>query len=363
MPTPPSTATTLTSTATLEQVASRLRTARRVVVLTHVKPDGDALGSTLAATRTLNSLRPGTARAVYSGPFQPGLRDIAKQTPCVFAEPGKYGQEALAQGLDPIADVILITDTCSWNQLEPFAEYIRDRRAAGATVCAVDHHVQGNSDIADMLVSDVASAAVCQPVSTLCGLLLQLPHGAPLPAEIAEPLYLGLATDTGWFRHSNVSSSVLRLASTLLDAGTDHTWLYRTTEQQETVHRLRLIAAALGSVELRQHDQLALMVLTLADMKRVGAQPGETGGLTDFTQSLSSVRVSALLTEVPADQAASGRAMVKISMRSKEGVDVNAIAGALGGGGHVRAAGARVTMRVEDAKDAIERLVAQQLAS
>lgn len=353
----------LQSTSTLDRIAATLRAARRVIVLTHAKPDGDALGSTLAATRAINKRRPGTALAVYAGPYQAGLREVAKDTPCVFADPGKYGVATLDRALDPAADVILIADTCSWNQLEPFAPYIHSRKASGAKVCAVDHHVQGNADVAHELVADVAAAAACQPMAELCRLLLQVPRPSPLPPEIAEPLYLGLATDTGWFRHSNVSSGVLRLAGDLLDSGADHTWLYRTTEQQESVHRLKLIAAALASVELRLHERFAVMTLTLEDMRKAGAQPGETGGLTDFTQSLSSVRVSALLTEVPAEHAASGQAMVKISLRSKEGVDVNAIAGALGGGGHVRAAGARVAMRIEDAKDLLERHVAQQLKS
>jgi phosphoesterase RecJ-like protein len=128
--------------------------------------------------------------------------------------------------------------------------------------------------------------------------------------------------------------------------------------------RLRLISKALATIELHHDARLATMVLTLEDLRSSGALPGETGGITDFTQGIPSVQCSAVLMEVPPERdALPGSApTVKISLRSKPGpVDVNAIAGALGGGGHVRAAGAKVKLPLERAREALVRLVGESL--
>ncbi|HYF13627.1 MAG TPA: DHH family phosphoesterase [Phycisphaerales bacterium] len=344
--------------ATIEQIVTRMRSAQRVLVLTHTKPDGDAAGSALAAVRTLNTLRPGTARAWFFGPLPLWIRDVIGDSPADLFEPPF---SALTPGSEP--DAILITDTCSFSQLEPVKELLSTRAHKTAVV---DHHVSGDANVADMRFTDPSLAAACQPVAALCTELLGVQSASQLPRSVAEVLYLGLATDTGWFRHSNTSSAVMRLAADLLDAGADGVGLYQNVEQRSTVGRLRLIARALASVDLRLDDRLAFVSLDLDGVRRSGASPGETGGLTDFTQSLTSVLVTALLTEVPPEQRTGGGSgpMVKISMRSKDrpiAVDVNAIAKEFGGGGHVHAAGARAAMSIDEAKRAIEEAVARSL--
>ena len=125
-------------------------------------------------------------------------------------------------------------------------------------------------------------------------------------------------------------------------------------------------ATIMLAIDLRLQDRLAFLHLTLDDMRAAGAMPGETGGLTDFTQTLATTVVSALITEVPAEHRSgdTSKPLVKISLRSKSepvGVDVNRVAQTLGGGGHVRAAGAKMYGTIDDAKREIERLVGEQL--
>ncbi|MFO0833281.1 MAG: bifunctional oligoribonuclease/PAP phosphatase NrnA [Phycisphaerales bacterium] len=340
---------TWTSNARTEDVAHALRNAREVVVLTHAKPDGDATGSSLAAVRALTHLGI-RACAHYFGPNPPWLKDIAGTTPHRLHE-----NSTMPATIN--ADAVLVVDTGSWTQLEPMKEWLTPR---AAITSLIDHHVQGNPEVAGRRVIDTSAAAACQPLTKLCTALLGVGSPAALPADVAEPLYLGLATDTGWFRHSNVSRPVMELAGQLLEAGANHIRLYQAVEQNETLGRLRLISRALASLQLRLSDRLALMTLTLEDLRESGALPGETGGLTDFTQGIASVQVSGMLMEVQDDR--TGSRIVKISLRSKPGpVDVNAVAGRLGGGGHVRAAGAKVSMTLPQAMDAITRLVEEQL--
>lgn len=354
--------TTWTTNAGLEEIAGFLRGKRRVVVLTHAKPDGDAVGSSLALVRALN--QPGAwappggrAEAWYTGPQPPWLADIAGTTPHRVLAPGA------APPSEP-PDAVVVVDTGSWAQVEALHEWLAPRREITSVV---DHHVQGDAEIAARRHIDTSAAAACQPVGELCRLLLEKPALTQLPAEVAEALYLGLATDTGWFRHSNVSRRVMVAAGELLDAGANHVRLYRVLEQRESISRLKLLGRALGTLELHDAGRLAVMTITRRDFQECAAQPGESGGFVDYGQSISGVEVTAILTEASPEeygQSVAAGSLTKISLRSKEGpaaVDVNQVAKQVGGGGHVRAAGARMPLPLSAAKQRLIELVGTAL--
>lgn len=357
-----------TTNATLAQLADTLRPARKVVILTHVKPDGDAAGSTLALARALNQPGPWTSptRATpwYFGPTPPWLADVALDTPYTTFGPQDDPADPAKNKLNAAEpDAIVILDTGSWAQLEQVREWLSPRHDR---VLLVDHHVQGDPQIARLRHIDTAAAAVCQPVAELCRLLLAKDSLTALPAPVAEALYLGLATDTGWFRHSNVSRAVMHTAGELLAAGADHVRLYQTTEQRETPSRLRLLSRALATLELHDAARIATLTLTRRDMQETHAQPGESGGFVDYGQTIPTVLVTALLTEAsPEEYGQTGSGPItKISLRSKAGphaVDVNAIAKHLGGGGHIRAAGARLAASLEETKSRLVELISAQL--
>jgi phosphoesterase RecJ-like protein len=353
--------TTWTTNSTLEKIAARLRAARKIVVLTHVKPDGDAVGSTTALVRALNKPREWSkgprAEAWYFGPTPPWLADVVGDTPHQLL--GEKGPPDV-DGVDAIA----VLDTGSWTQLEAVHQWLGPKR--DLTVL-IDHHVQGDPEVAAERVIDTTAAAVCQPAAELCRLVLGVADRTKLPPDVAEPLYLGLATDTGWFRHSNVSRAVMVCAGDLLEAGANHVRLFQALEQGESASRLRLLSRALATLELLDQDRLAVMTLTKKDFAESGAQPGESGGFVDFGQSISKVEVTCLLTEATANDYGPGvdpkAPLTKISLRSKASgheIDVNQIAKSLGGGGHVRAAGARTSMSISDTKAAILKLVQEQ---
>ncbi|CAG0949713.1 bifunctional oligoribonuclease and PAP phosphatase NrnA [Phycisphaerales bacterium] len=340
--------------ASLAEIAEFLRGKRRIVVTTHVKPDGDAVGSSLALVRALNL--PGAwgpwvpanrAEAWYFGPMPPWLRDIAGDTPYRVLDSGGMPE---VDGLD----AVVVVDTGSWLQLEALREWITARHEM---VSLIDHHVQGNAAVAPRRHIDTSAAAACQPVAELCRLLLGKGSLAELPGPVAEMLYLGLATDTGWFRHSNVNHRVMETAGELLDAKADNVRLYQVVEQRESVSRLKLLSRALASLELFDHDRIAVMTLTREDFHGAHAQPGESGGFVDFGQAISGVLVTALLTEAEPGEFGGRGPVTKVSLRSKVGVDVNAVAKVLGGGGHVQAAGARPSLAMDAAKREVVRLV------
>ena len=331
---------------TLADIAAWLAGARSVVVLTHAKPDGDAMGSTLALARALNlttqtSGASSKAECWYAGPMPAWQNLLAGSTKLRVVEPGQRPDFTL----DPEAIVIL--DTGTWSQIDAYADWLRARTDRA---CVIDHHLQGDPDTAAKRYIDTSMAAVCQNAAELCRLILGLARLSELPVEIAEPLYFGIATDTGWYKHGNVSADVMRTAGDLLETGVNHERLYQSTEMNDRPARLRLMARALASLELHNDETIALMSLRPKDLAETGAAPGDSGGFVDIPRTVGKIRVSALLTEIEAPDKS---LFTKISLRSKGGenaVDVNKVAQKLGGGGHARAAGARVRADLDTAK-------------
>ena len=339
----------------LPEIAEWLRTKSKIVVATHVKPDGDAVGSSIGLVRALNLAQksagpvslPPRARAWYFGPRPSWIKRVVGETPSVSIE---NVSEIEHEG----ADAVVIVDTGSWVQVEMIKPWLK---AHGPEIAVVDHHAQGDADIAPRRYVDTTNAAAAQPVAELCRLILQKKTLAELPREVAEPLYLGMATDTGWFKHSNVTPKVLRTAADLLATGVDHAALYVNIEQRERLPRLKLLGRALDSLKLYDDNRVAVMTITKKDYAETGAQASDSGGFADHSQTLETVMVTVVLTEADASEfgmeAKAGEKLTKVSMRSKSvagSVDVNAVAKEFGGGGHVRAAGAKMAMGMEEAK-------------
>lgn len=338
-----------TTTSTINEIADWIRAQRSILLLTHAKPDGDALGSTIALARAINQMTQtsgavSAAECWYAAPMPSWSKTIIANTKARTIE----DHQPLPGAFDP--EGILIADTGSWNQLAPFAEFIKPR--IGRTTI-VDHHLQGDAEIATRRLIDTTAAAAVQPAAEICCNLLGVDSPSQLPVDIATPLYIGLATDTGWFKHSNVDGRVMHLAGQLLDAGVNHTSLYAMLYQRDRSSRFKLMARALESMKIVKDKHAAIMTVTLQDFKDTKAGPGETGGFVDLPQSVASIRVVAILTE---QQDADGT-FTKVSLRSKpdewEGkpaVDVNAVCNTFGGGGHARASGAKIRKPLDEAK-------------
>ena len=337
-----------TSTTDVLGLVKWLAGCKRIVVLTHVKPDGDAVGSSIAVTRALNLAAKGhgpIAVPWYWGPLPDWMPDIAGPTQFRVVTEDKPAHHDDRE--DP--DGVLILDTGSWTQLHEVREWLLERHAIAGVL---DHHRQGNGDVAPRRVVLPEAAAVCEPAAELCRLLLKLPSAAKMPVEIAEPLYLGLATDTGWFRHSNVSPAAMRLAADLLQAGVNHSRLYELVEQRDRVSRLRLLGRALASLEMHHQDRVALMSLTLRDFEDCHAAPTDSAGFSELALACETVKVSVILTEAFRTEGESGH-ITKVSFRAKSGpggVDVGSVAARLGGGGHIPAAGAKLACPMDEAK-------------
>src|SRR5690606_7608343 len=162
-----------------------------------------------------------------------------------------------------------------------------------------------------------------------------------------------------WLKYSNTTPHTLRLAADLIEAGVTPTDIYEPIELQRRDARIRLLARAPGSVALPLDGGLAVLRITRQDIREVGAAPSDTGGFSDLPMTIASVQVVAVITEVVGAESAN---LTKVSLRSKPGrnpVDVNRVAGALGGGGHARAAGARLEKSPDEVEQAIIEALSQ----
>lgn len=338
------------STIGTEGAAAMLRSAARIAVVTHWKPDGDAMGSVLALTRALRA----AGREVepfIAGPLDPNVHALANP-----------GEVLVAPGRMPRADTDLavVVDTGAWSQLEPFQAWLKSMHGR---VLGIDHHARGD-DVAQHRIVDTSCASATQVIAGVIDAL-----GVPFTegsarGSIAEAIFAGLATDTGWFRFKSAGPAVFSLAARLLGLGVDSQRLVQMLDENERPPRLGMLGRALSSIEY-VGGEAAIMRLGPDDFAATGARQEDIGGVVNAPMVVGAVRVSVLLTQVPGEGA-----VTKMSFRSKAATapgqrftDVNRLAAEFGGGGHAQAAGARLDMPIGAAAERVRAAVERALAA
>ena len=317
--------------ATLTEIAARIKAAKSAVILTHMRPDGDAFGSALGLSAALDRL--GIPNTVCDE------SDIPSNL--VFLE----GTEKIQKQL-PEAELYIAVDSSDEQRLGALAEPFRTAAKKHDTV-NIDHHVS-NTRFARYDFVRLCSAN-CMNILALVETL-----GVPLDKKIAGYLLLGILTDSGNFSHDDVTEETFLAAAKLTRAGADPAALNYNLFRRQPKARAELYADALGHIRWLLDDRFAVILLTLDKMKKYGADNGMTEGFVDFPLTVESVEVSASVMEVKKGQ-------YKISLRSKKYADVNKIAGVYGGGGHVRAAGCMLFGEPEEVIDRLSYTVSQYL--
>ena len=348
--------------STLDPAAAAGRIAAAggpVLVLTHAKPDGDAFGSVVALVA---AVRRGGGEA-YGVLVPPVPAALASRPGAALVSVWHDGAGVAGLPVPPDAVALfVVVDTGAWSQVGPLRGVLEPRLDR---TLVIDHHLSGDIEASDRLV-DGAAAAACEVVADV---ITRLPGADPagLFADpvIGEALFMGIASDTGWFRYANVRPATLELAATLIRAGVDHAELYQKLERAERPEKLALLTRALQSVKYVAGGRAALMSLRPADFVQTGAAPEETEGLIDLPQRVGDVRVTVLLTESPG--APGEPPLTRMSFRSRHAADpadtvnVAELAARLGGGGHARAAGAKAPRPVDAVYAEVAELLSESL--
>ena len=327
----------MTQQKTLSDIAELLRSSRRVLALTHVSPDGDAIGSLLAFAWLLSDVPQPTSSDGESG----GRRVVLACADPVPAElrflPGS--EQVITEVPSENWDAVVVLDASDPQRTGRLWEAAA---TGGAPIVNIDHHATNLRFGRHNLV-----APECAATSQL---LIQVADalGAPIDGPAAECMLAGIVTDTMSFRTRNVDAEVLQAAARLIGAGADLPAITERAFDSRTVASMLLWSVALSQL---QHRGCAIWTSVTQEMRSaVGANSNDESGLASFLLQAPSARVSAVFSEKSTSE-------VEISFRSRLGFDVGQLALSLGGGGHPQAAGCTISAPLPEARERVLQLL------
>jgi bifunctional oligoribonuclease and PAP phosphatase NrnA len=315
-----------------KEISKLLSKAGGVAIFPHVSADGDAIGSSLALGLALRNA--GKTVKIY----------IEENIPTVFKFlPGLDLADSYNES-DEVMDVNIALDTGDVGRLASRAETFFK---APCTI-NIDHHVT-NTNFGHLNFVDALSASTGEIVYSL---IKQMK--LEIDTDIAMCLYTAIATDTGGFQYGNTTAETHRIAAELLETGINVGELSQRIFDNTTYEKLKLTQKSIELLELHENSKLAVVVLSLEDIRSTGAKDEDCDGIVNIGRSIEGVEVSVLIKEKENNE-------VRVNLRSKSYVDVSEVAATLDGGGHKRAAGCTVKGSIEDAKTKIINAIKDRL--
>ena len=318
----------------MKKLDEMLAGAGSVAITGHVHPDGDCVGSCLGLYHYIRRLLPEADVRVYLEPFRAqlamlkGAEDIRINTSEEF-----------------YPDVCMTLDCGDEDRMGE--NNIRYYQNAAKKIC-IDHHIT-NTGFGDISV-------VCPTASSTSEVLYTLMDEEKIDKDVAQCLYLGIVHDTGVFKHSNTASQTMAIAGKLIDAGAEPAKIIDETFYKKTFAQNKALGRALDSARLFLDGAVVAGVIFLKDLKELGLGAKELDGIVDQLRITEGVQVAVFLYETAAGS-------FKVSMRANGDVDVSAIAGRFGGGGHKKAAGCNLDGDWLSVAETVAGLVAEQLRS
>lgn len=300
--------------ATFSEIGKALREHQRVAVLSHVRPDGDALGSQLALGLSLKKL--GKDVRIWN---EEGMLEKYSFLPCsnLVTKPPTEAEDV---------DLAIALDTAIQNRLGTAADAIKSAK----TWINIDHH-PSNPRYGDLVYIDATAPATAQIIFELIK-----NQDLPFDRDIAENIYVAISTDTGSFQYPNTTARTYEIAAELVGAGVDVGRINQLTYESYPRRRLELLRELLRTLRFQCANRIAGFSLSLKTAAELGVLPEDNEGLIDHIRAVRGVVIAVFFEEL-------NDGKVRVSMRSKdENADVCAIALKFGGGGHKLAAGARV---------------------
>jgi phosphoesterase RecJ-like protein len=316
------------------EIARAISTANRFAILSHVRPDGDALGSQLALALTIQQL--GKSVVAWNEDGLPESFRFLRESNLITTPP-----------VEPQDfDVAIALDTASQQRLGAALAAIRH----ADKWINIDHHIS-NPGYGDLVYVDPVAPATGEIIYEFLRA-----ENFPLTYAAADALYVAISTDTGSFRFSNTTARTFEVVAELIKSGVNAGAISNKLYESYPKRRVQLLGEILPLATFEADDKVATLTLTNEIKERLNIQHDEIDGLIDYVRCVNTVVVALFFEEL-----AEGR--VRLSARSKsDKIDVNKICSEFGGGGHPRAAGARFRGKLEEVRGLVLKRVFDEIA-
>ena len=320
--------------ALAQKVIDRLSSAQYPALFTHLRPDGDAFGSLL-----------GLAHALQDRGQTPSLHVEGGMIPMYRFLPGNELVQDIPDQLSEKADVFVVLDTST-------RERVGKKTATWKQPVdlVIDHHVSNPGfGILNLIVPEIPATA---------GVLFRLFEmaGWKISPATATCLYAGLSTDTGSFRYRGTDAATLRIAASLVELGADPSEIAKHCYLSVTPERYQLKKLTVETLSIKDNKKSGFLTILPDFYNKSGAKSEDTEGIIEEVTSIQGLEVASLF------EFGSGGSL-RVSLRSKGKVDVNAIASTFGGGGHRAAAGIRFAKDGEKNRDLVLTAISQAISA
>jgi len=316
------------------EIARAIRTANKFAILSHIRPDGDAIGSQLALALSIQQL--GKTVVAWNEQGLPRSFRFLKESNLITT-PSSEAQDF---------DVVIALDTASRQRLGCALSAIRHCD----TWINIDHHIS-NPAYGDLVYIDPVAPATGEIIYELIRA-----EDFPLTYAAADALYVAISTDTGSFRYPNTTARTFEIAAELIQSGVNAGAISNNLYESYPKRRVQLLGEILLTAAFDAQDKVASLTLTTETKERLKIQHDEIDGLIDYVRCVDTVVVALFFEEL-----VDGK--VRPSARSKsDKIDVNRICSEFGGGGHPRAAGARIRGKLEEVRSLVLERVLDEIA-
>lgn len=323
----------------LLDISKKILSSKKIGITYHASPDGDAVGSALAlliGLRALNKDAYIISKDVISEnlTFLPLSEEIDGKIDAPSEE----------------TTMVVVLDCGSYERISA------NLKGYKGNIINIDHHIS-NDYYGDENYVDVTAAATAEIVFELLEIMqIKFDENNDFSKQIGKCIYTSLVTDTGAFRHSNVTARTHKIASRLKEVGVNNTNIYQNLFDNKSFEKVRLIGKALNNMELMLDKRVALIQVRQKDLDELKIVSEDTSDIISFGLQIKGVEVAVLIKEIEIG--------TKVSLRSKTDFDVRKIAEDLGGGGHIKAAGITLKgSRIDEVKGKILEKIEESYAN
>ena len=320
----------------MEKVVKAIKKHKKFLITAHINPEGDSIGSQLAMKELLEKLGK-TAVIVDNDPVPSHYRFLS-------------GTKGISNRLDRVSDfdAAVVLDCPTLNRIGRVNELLTDDK----TVINIDHHIS-NEKFGDVRWVNPEASSAGEMVY-----ILFKKFSIELSRDAALAIYIAILTDTGSFNYDNTTSDTHRIVGELLKHGLKPADVSEDVYERRSAMDISFLGLVLSTIKINKTGEVAYLEITKKMLKATGADAAKAEGFVNYARSIEGIKVAVIFKEDPKKPG-----IISVSFRSKGNADVNKIASAFGGGGHVKASGCVVAGSLSEVKGKVLLKIEENLSN